>query len=172
LLLTLSTAISAAGRTLLDSNPSPSQEESTNKSHSGVVALAQTVQHSSKSNLNVSTSQPKHLIFIFFVTQRGFTLQPSATGRRHFLYFALASVVRVNYCHAAVTVSLVPDLIHSREQGQWSGNETISTLRVISLFPPLTIWCFQCVFHIRATKPCIDCSSGILISELGQHLVG
>ena len=47
LLLTLSTAISAAGKTLLDSNPSPSQKELTNNSHSGVVALMLAVQYSS-----------------------------------------------------------------------------------------------------------------------------
>ena len=47
LLLTLSTAISAAGKTVLDSNPSPSQEELTNNSHSGVVALMLAVQYSS-----------------------------------------------------------------------------------------------------------------------------
>jgi len=48
-LLILSMAISAAGRTLLDSNPSPSQREFTNNSHSGVVALMVAIQHSSNS---------------------------------------------------------------------------------------------------------------------------
>ena len=47
MLLTLSTAISAAGKTLLDSNPSPSQKELTNNSDSGVVALMLAVQYSS-----------------------------------------------------------------------------------------------------------------------------
>ena len=47
LLLTLSTAISAEGKTVPDSNPSPSQEEFTNNSDSGIVALMLAVQYNS-----------------------------------------------------------------------------------------------------------------------------
>jgi len=45
-LLILSTANSAAGTTLLDSNLSPSQLEFTNNNHSGVAALTVAIQHS------------------------------------------------------------------------------------------------------------------------------